>query len=124
MTDEKEPTLREIGKDFGESKYLSWADGEKKNVLISNWGVYDKQTDNGVRLAFRCDVLNVSGIKYNLGTKVIDTTSLNFHKAIKPFLKTENQTLYLEIQRTGEKKKTVFTMRGLNLASLGDKNDN
>ena len=107
----EEPKLRKIDANFGEGKYVSWKDGDTKKALIANWGVYDKPDDEGNnKIAFRCDVLKLDGTDYPNGTKIIDTTSVNFHKAIKPFLNKTGAVL-LEITRIGEKKKTAFKIK-------------
>ena len=107
--EEEQIKLRKIDDTFGEGKYLSWKDKDVKKVLLTNWGVYDKSTDNGSScLSFRCNVLNIDGKKYLLGSKIIDTTSINFHQAIKPFLQTDKTTIHLKIKRIGEKKKTSY----------------
>ena len=114
MTQENEIQLRKLDNSFGEGKYLSWKDKESKRVVITNWGVYDKIDEEGkTQLAFRCDVLRVDDIEFLPGNKVIDTTSLNFHKAIKPFVMTDKNAIYLEIERIGEKQKTNFKIRAL-----------
>ena len=117
MNEIEEIKLRLLGADFGEGKYVTWKDGDTKKVLISNWGCYDKKDEDGnEKLAFRCNVLNVDGKEYILGQKIIDTTSINFHKAIKPFVMEPekiDQPLHLEITRIGEKKKTTFQVRAV-----------
>lgn len=109
---EQDVKLRALGEDFGVGRYVSWKDGDTKKVLISNWGVYDKPDDEGkLKLAFRCDVLEIDGKMFSKGQKVIDTTSINFHKAIKPLLNGKLEKAYLEITRIGEKQKTAFVMK-------------
>lgn len=104
--------LRSIGKDFGEGKYLSWKDGETKKVLIADWGVYDKLNDEGkLQLSFRANVLNCDGVEHLVGNKIIDTTSINFHKSIRPLIEGVNEPIHLEITRIGEKKKTTFQIK-------------
>lgn len=119
MNQENEPVLREIEQDFGTGKYVSWADGDTKKVIIANWGCYDRETEHGKKLAFRAIVLNVDGKQYSVGDKIIDTTSTNFQKTIRPFLmrakERDKLSLYLEISRKGDKRNTVFFMREIDM---------
>jgi hypothetical protein len=119
MNKENEIVLSKIENDFGTGFFVSWADGETKNVMLANWGIYKKETDQGPKIAFRASVLILDGKEYCLGEKVIDTTSINFHKTIKPFiLKAEKEnklTLQLEISRKGDKRNTVFFMKEIEM---------
>lgn len=113
MKNEEQQELRQIDEDFGTGIYVSFKDGETHNLLITNWGVYDKEIEPGEKkLSFRCDVLNLDGREYLLGKKIIDTTSMAFHKEIKPFIINADaqkvKELHLEISRKGEKRNTTF----------------
>jgi len=118
MENEKEIVLSKIEKDFGTGIYVSWEDGETKEVLIGNWGCYDKETKFGIKTAFRASVLLADGKEYKLGEKIIDTTSINFQRAIKPYLlradAEKRLSLLLEISRKGDSKNTVFFIKELN----------
>ena len=122
MENEKEIVLSKIEKDFGTGMYLSWEDGETKEILIANWGCYEKETKYGIKTAFRASVLLADGKEYKLGEKIIDTTSINFQRTIKPYLlraDAENKlSLLLEISRKGENTKTVFFIKELTPANL------
>lgn len=119
MTQENEPVLSKISEDFGTGKFVSWEDGETKQVLITNWGQYVKKTDDGNKIAFRAAVLNMNGREYLLGDKIIDTTSMAFHKEIKPYVldadKLKQMVLNLEITRKGDKMKTTYFIKLLAL---------
>ena len=109
MEQEQTVELEPIPIFFGESKYVSWKDGETKKVKLANWGVYEKKNveTKKMELCFRCDVTELDGVKTN-GKKIIDTTSKNLHKAIGEFLQTDKKELFLEVTRTGEKKNTNY----------------
>jgi len=109
---ENQIKLRAVGDDFGEGQYLGWKDGETKKVKITNWGVYDKKDDTGKsKISFRCDVLKVDDVDYAAGQKVVDTTSINFHKAIKPLLAGKDMCkMNLKIARVGEGMNTKYLM--------------
>jgi hypothetical protein len=115
MSEEKKIELKPIDKDFGTGVYCGWEDNEEKNVLITEWGQYEKDTDKGKKLCFRATVLNIDGRKYEVGEKMIDTTSIAFQKAIKPYIleamENEDTTLCLRIIRVGEGKDTKYSIK-------------
>ena len=68
----EEPTLAPIDKDFGTGVYCNWEDQEEKTVLITRWGQYMKQTDDGERVCFRATVLNIDRKEYKINDKIIE----------------------------------------------------
>jgi ERCC4-type nuclease len=122
---------QKIGKDFGEGKYLKIEDGDERIVLIADWGSETRETkfknkkgEEEIKIVeyFCADVLFADGKRYEVGEKVLETSSINFKLAVKPFvLKAQEDgknTLGLRIIRSGSSKETTYIIKEMSTSEM------
>ena len=130
-TDKELEIKRPIDPEFGGGLHLYWKDGEEKEVIITGWyqkdkKVVEKDGTEVIKPAFVADVLHVSGIKYEVGEKIIDVTSKPFQRAIRDkILEADSagiNSLHLRIKRQGSDTQTVYFIDKIDPKTQAQKN--
>jgi len=111
------PKLKPLDSEFGAGMFVTWEDGDSKEIVLTNWGQYEKEIKDELKTAFHADVLRIDDREYVIGEKVIDTTSINLMKALKPFLMKATdagkKAVCLDISRKGLSKETTYFIKEL-----------